>query len=70
MRLLLITLILALTITNSFAISPGAGQAQIQNNLQQMKQSQQRMQQTRQQQQRIQQNKAVQQRSINQQQNQ
>jgi hypothetical protein len=42
---LLITLILSLFAVSTFAISPGAGQAQIRNNTQQMQQNKQQMQQ-------------------------
>lgn len=42
------TLVLGLTSLSCFAISPGAGQAQIQNNTQQMQQNKQQMQQNRQ----------------------
>lgn len=60
-RMPFLTLILILSTTHSFAISPGAGQVQIQNNLQQIQQNKQRVQQMQQNQQRIQQNKAQQQ---------
>ena len=46
--MLLTTLVLALSAMHSFAIAPGAAQAQMQNNMQQMQQNKQQMQQNQQ----------------------
>lgn len=53
------TLALGLTSLSCFAISPGAGQAQIQNNTQQMQQNRQQMQQNKQRMQQMQQKRQM-----------
>ena len=68
--MLLTSLVVVFATIPGFAISPGAGQAQIRNNMQELKQNQERMKQMRQHHQEMQQQRSTEQPRSRQQQNQ